>query len=152
MLLICWCCWCADAAYDADLLMLLMRWCCKYCCWTNTADAADNADKLIRLMLLILLMCLCYWCCWFGLSDFSLYCDHSQQSHHSIYVQVVVEDRCVLKKWVRIVIGRYGYKSSFGANKFIQIVLFLTRFQRWPWWHSWVWLEGQWDSFQASPS
>ena len=23
----------------------------------------------------------------------------------------------MLKKWVRIVIGRYGYKSSFGANK-----------------------------------
>ena len=33
-------------------------------------------------------------------------------------MQVVVEDRCVLKKWpaLRIVIGRYGYKSSFGAN------------------------------------
>ena len=34
---------------------------------------------------------------------------------------IVVEDRCVLKKWLRcccwIVIGRYGYKSSFGANK-----------------------------------
>ena len=33
---------------------------------------------------------------------------HCHQSHHSIYVQVVVEDRCVLKKWVRwIVIGQY---------------------------------------------
>ena len=52
--------------------------------------------------------------------SFDISCDlsyHSHKSHHSIYVQVVVEDRCVLKKWVpRIVIGRYGYKSSFGAN------------------------------------
>ena len=33
-------------------------------------------------------------------------------------MKVVVEDRCVLKKWpaLRIVIGRYGFKSSFGAN------------------------------------
>ena len=32
---------------------------------------------------------------------------HCHQSHHSIYVQVIVEDRCVLKKWPkRIVIGR----------------------------------------------
>ena len=35
------------------------------------------------------------------LSDLSHYCNHSHKSHHSIYVQVVVEDRCVLKKWVR---------------------------------------------------
>jgi len=28
------------------------------------------------------------------------YCNHSHQSHHGIYAQVVVEDRCVLKKWV----------------------------------------------------
>ena len=59
ILLIYLCCWCADAAdvaYDADALMLLMRWCCWYYWWTNTVDAA-------------------------------------------------------------VVIGRYGYKSSFGANK-----------------------------------
>ena len=45
--------------------------------------------------------------------------NNCHQSHHSSYVQVVVEGRCVLKKWVllQIVIGRYGYKSSFGANK-----------------------------------
>ena len=74
--------------------------------------------------MLILLMCLCCLCsdsadALMLLSDFSLYFDHSQQSHHSIYGQVVVEDRCVIKKWLalRIVIGRYGYKSSFGANK-----------------------------------
>ena len=120
MLLMWWCCCCADAAYDADALMLLMCWCCWFCWWTNTAyapytadvlmllmcwccgcaDAANTADELIQLMLLILLMCLCYWCCWFGLSDFSLYCDHCHQIHHSIYVQVVVEDQCVLKKWL----------------------------------------------------
>ena len=77
MLLIGWCClccWCADAT---DALMLLMRWCCVWCWCAVAVDA---------LMLLILLMCLCYWCCWFGLSDFSLYCDHCHQSHHSIYV------------------------------------------------------------------
>ena len=52
------------------------------------------------------------------LSDISHYCNHSHQSHCDINAQVVVEDRCVLKKWpaLRIVIGRYGYKSSFGAN------------------------------------
>ena len=36
----------------------------------------------------------------------------------ALMLKVVVEDRCVFKKWARwIVIGRYGYKSSFGANK-----------------------------------
>ena len=52
------------------------------------------------------------------LSDISHYCNHSHQSHCDINAQVVVEDRCVLKKWpaLRIVIGRYGYKSSFGAK------------------------------------
>ena len=37
----------------------------------------------------------------------------------ALMVKVVIEDRCVLKKWPlpRIVIGRYCYKSSFGANK-----------------------------------
>ena len=30
------------------------------------------------------------------------YCNHSHQSHHGIYAQVVVEDRCVLKKWVAV--------------------------------------------------
>ena len=37
----------------------------------------------------------------------------------ALMLKVVIEDRCVLKKWLalpRIVIGRYGYKSSFGAN------------------------------------
>ena len=39
---------------------------------------------------------------------------------NGINAKVVIEDRCVLKKWLPlpwIVIGRYGYKSSFGANK-----------------------------------
>ena len=36
------------------------------------------------------------------LSDFSHYCYHSHKSNHSIYVQVVVDGRCVLKKWERI--------------------------------------------------
>ena len=40
----------------------------------------------------------------------------SHQRHHGINAKVVIEDRCVLKKW-RIVTGRYCYKSSFGANK-----------------------------------
>ena len=41
--------------------------------------------------------------------------NQSHQSHHGINV---IKDRCVLKKWyMRIVIGHYGYKSSFGANK-----------------------------------
>ena len=36
---------------------------------------------------------------------------------NGINAKVFVEDRCVLKKWPpRIVIGRYGYKSSFGAK------------------------------------
>ena len=38
----------------------------------------------------------------------------------ALMVKVVIEDRCVLKKWPLlrwIVIGRYCYKSSFGANK-----------------------------------
>ena len=39
---------------------------------------------------------------------------------NGINAQVVIEDRCVLKKWLppllRIVIGRYCYKSSFGAK------------------------------------
>ena len=36
----------------------------------------------------------------------------------ALMLEVVVKDRCVLKKWARcwIVIGHYGYKSSFGAN------------------------------------
>ena len=37
-----------------------------------------------------------------------------------VIAKVVVEDRCVFKKWplllLRIVIGRYCYKSSFGAK------------------------------------
>ena len=133
-LMMCLCFWFADVADARRRVMMLIRWCCKYCCWTNTANAADNADKLIRLMLLILLICWCCWfadaelikavaadtaeelirlmllillmcvcfcCCWFGLSDFSLYCDHCHQSHHGIYVQVVDKGRCVLKKWAR---------------------------------------------------
>ena len=50
------------------------------------------------------------------LSDLIHHSNNCHQSHHSIYVQVVVEDRCVLKKWVRarIVIGQYHVKSSFG--------------------------------------
>ena len=38
---------------------------------------------------------------------------------NGINANVVIEDRCVLKKWplpLRIVIGRYCYKSSFGAK------------------------------------
>ena len=38
---------------------------------------------------------------------------------NGINAKVVVEDRCVLKKWLLlrwIVIGRYCYKSSFGAK------------------------------------
>ena len=54
MLLMRWCLWCADAAYDADALMLLMGWCCWFCWWTKTADAANTADELIRLMLMML--------------------------------------------------------------------------------------------------
>ena len=59
------------------------------------------------------------------LSYFSLYYNHSHESHDSIYVQVVVKDRCVLKKWplLRIVIGRYGYKSSFGAKNQYQALM-----------------------------
>ena len=37
----------------------------------------------------------------------------------ALMLKVVIEDRCVLKKWpllLRIVIGRYCYKSSFGAK------------------------------------
>ena len=35
----------------------------------------------------------------------------------ALMLKVVIENRCVFKKWARwIVIGRYGYKSSFGAN------------------------------------
>ena len=36
----------------------------------------------------------------------------------ALMVKVFIEDRCVLKKWplLRIVIGRYCYKSSFGAK------------------------------------
>ena len=37
----------------------------------------------------------------------------------ALMLKVVIEDRCVFKKWLLppwIVIGRYGYKSSFGAN------------------------------------
>ena len=38
----------------------------------------------------------------------------------TLLLEVVIEDWCVLIKWpllLRIVIGRYGYKSSFGAKK-----------------------------------
>ena len=36
---------------------------------------------------------------------------------NDINAKVVIEDRCVLKKWpLRIVTGRYCYKSSFGAK------------------------------------
>ena len=53
----------------------------------------------------------------FGVScDFSDHSNHSHQSLHGINAKVVIEDRCVLKKWPRIVIGRYCYKSSFGAK------------------------------------
>ena len=45
------------------------------------------------------------------LSDLSHYCNYSQKSHHSIYVQVVVEGRCVLKKLERIVIGRLAIRA-----------------------------------------
>ena len=68
----CWCCWCADPNDALILLMLprlLMRW------------RSDAADALVLLM---------RWC---GLSDFSLYCNYSHQSHHSTYVQVVVIGR-----------------------------------------------------------
>ena len=35
----------------------------------------------------------------------------------ALMLNVVIEDRCVLEKWPRwIVIGRYCYKSSFGAK------------------------------------
>ena len=72
MLLMCRCFCCADAAFDADALMLLTRWFCKYCWWTDTADASYTADLLMLLMCwccwcadaadaLMLLMC---WCCW----------------------------------------------------------------------------------------
>ena len=41
---------------------------------------------------------------------------------NGINAKVVIEDRCVLKKWLppllRIVIGRYCYKSSFGAKNY----------------------------------
>ena len=36
------------------------------------------------------------------ISDLIHHSNKCHQSHHSIYVQVVVEDRCVLKKWVRV--------------------------------------------------
>ena len=46
--------------------------------------------------------------------------NHSHQRHHGSNAKVVIEDRCVLKKWLPllrwIVIGRYCYKSSFGAK------------------------------------
>ena len=66
------------------------------------------------------------------LSDFSYHSNHSHQSQHGINAEVVVEDRCVLKKWARcaarIVIGPYGYKSSFGANKEEEKVMGRTSF------------------------
>ena len=33
------------------------------------------------------------------LSDLSHHRNHSHQSHHGINAQVVIEERCVLKKW-----------------------------------------------------
>ena len=64
----------------------------------------------------------------FGVScDLSDHSNHSHQSLHGINAKVVIEDRCVLKKWpppllLRIVIGRYGYKSSFGAKELDWVV------------------------------
>ena len=44
----------------------------------------------------------------------------------ALMLKVVIKDRCVLKKWARwIVIGHYGYKSSFGANNTERMVRLL---------------------------
>ena len=47
--------------------------------------------------------------------------------------------------------GTMGLFSGFSILIF-KIIQIIKIIQRWLWWHSWVWLEGQWDSFQASQS
>ena len=107
-----WCCWCAVllllwcclSADVADALMMLMSW----CCWCT-----DAADVLILLM---------RWCCW--CADVVLMI--------SVFIVITVTKVIVAfmfkllsrtgvcsksgRAALRIVIGRYGYKSSFGAK------------------------------------
>ena len=128
----CWCCWFADAtdalmlwyccfadAADALILLMLLRLLMRWCCWyADAADAlmlwcTDAADVLILLM---------RWCCW--CADVVLMI--------SVFIVITVTKVIVAFMFkllsrtgvcsksglpaLRIVIGRYGYKSSFGAN------------------------------------